>query len=658
MALAALCVLAGCSNKTRLAAVRNEGPLSSSVLSARAEEFKALDDPPYSPNGYVCLTNGLLGVGFQLDQRAEDAGSDNFTLFLANRFTRTGTESLVQFGNPFGLPTSSQPFRDEVASLDLETGVYSVRARHGGHDVYYEFVLSPSSPSAVERWTIKGQPGQRAELDVEKVPRSLSSQGEVDSGPAVKAVVAVDGDDQAQMDGPSVKAVIGQSGVVRVTRKVAFGAESRLPSFEETAQAAKEWASGRDAPRVIIDGPADDQRFVASALYFLRCGVNPSGPTGPFGVTNPKYGGRQFWDADTWMFPVLALCEPKRAAAIPLFRLATAPAAFTQALDWIAEKGVLYHPAPGERIYKYPWEAGPTGKENAPEASAKQHHITADVALMAEHASALGLIDPVASGKLVRGCANWLWRRSSRLESGEWGILDTMSPDEFHTGDNDLYTNIATEQALKAAYPSDWKNRRFKRPRDSTTFLTYDNDGLRAYKQAAALLAIWPLQDPDCEAEAGAMLKRFAGKTAKNGPAMSKSVEALVRARFGDVEVAYQEWRTSWQLYTKRPLMQFSEAPNGKNATFLTGVAGCLDAFLYGFVGFRIDKREPPAGAKWKTPIKNGYWLSITPKLPKAWPSVKLQNFSVLGRKVDFTITNSAVTVSPMQAPPSNKAGK
>lgn len=146
------------------------------------------------------------------------------------------------------------------------------------------------------------------------------------------------------------------------------------------------------------------------------------------------------------------------------------------------------------------------------------------------------------------------------------------------------------------------------------------------------------------------MLDRFSGKTTPNGPAMSKSVEALVRARFGDTESAYREWRDSWQTYTKRPLMMFSEAPNGKNALFLTGVAGCLDAFLYGFVGLRIDDHDP--GAKpWKMPLKDGYWLSCEPHLPRSWRSVTLRNLTVLGAKYTLRVQGSTVSVGPETTP-------
>lgn len=401
---------------------------------------------------------------------------------------------------------------------------------------------------------------------------------------------------------------------------------------------------------ILIDGPVEDQQAVSSFLLNLCSGVNPTGPTAPFGLSNQKYGARVFWDSDIWMFPALALLDPGRAKSIVDFRIKTRKAAERQAYEWSTDAGVQFHPT--RSSYKFSWEAGPNGEEMAPGESRHQEHITADVAFSASTSAALGLTGASDAESLVAGCAQYLWHRATRLPDGQWGVLDTMSPDEFHTGDNDLYTNIATEQCLKKGFSDRWKNWSFKRPRDSTTFLTYDGDGLKAYKQAAALLAIWPLQDPACEKEATQMLDRFAGKTTPNGPAMSRSVEALIRARYGDKEVAYQEWRESWQKYTKRPVMMFSEAPNGKNAYFLTGAAGCLDAFLYGFVGLRIDDHDP--GTKpWKTPLKNGYWLSCQPHLPEAWKSVTIDGLTVLGKRYRLVASGETVKVNPQSQVPS-----
>ena len=103
-------------------------------------------------------------------------------------------------------------------------------------------------------------------------------------------------------------------------------------------------------------------------------------------------------------------------------------------------------------------------------------------------------------------------------------IKGTMSPDENHIGDNDLYTNLLamwlTNGRKWPATPT------YKLPKDATSFLTYDNDPVKGYKQAAAVLACYPLQYPPAEAQTKVMLERFAPKVNANGPAMTDSIHA------------------------------------------------------------------------------------------------------------------------------------
>jgi len=218
-----------------------------------------------------------------------------------------------------------------------------------------------------------------------------------------------------------------------------------------------------------------------------------------------------------------------------------------------------------------------------------------------------------------------------------------MSPDENHIGDNDLYTNLL---AMWCQNQGKWPAKpTYKLPKDSQTFLTYDNDGLRGYKQAAAVLSIWPLQYPPAEAQAKAMMERFANKVTKNGPAMSDSVHALIWARLGEKEKAYAAWHNSWKPFVKPPFLLFSEKRSSSRTYFTTGAAGSLNAVLYGFAGIRIDDKKAP-GAQWSTPLKNGKVLSIAPNLPKEWKKLTLKNLTILGKRYTFEIEADRVNVS------------
>lgn len=374
-----------------------------------------------------------------------------------------------------------------------------------------------------------------------------------------------------------------------------------------------------------IDGPVEDQQAIRSFMYYLRSSIHPKGKMSisPFGLSDATYNGHVFWDADTWVFPALALIDPERAKAIADYRLAK-----------FEKNNPLPPTAP------FPWESSVSGKEVAPGQMFKEIHINGSVAWMLDNAAALGIVKQQDSDRIVKRVADYYLARAERMSEGIYELKDVISPDEFHSGDNDLYTNLLAQWMQRKVR----RNVRFKLPRDEKTYLTYDNDPVRSYKQAAAVLGIYPLQMID-DAQARKMMDRFADKVTKNGPAMSRSVHALIWARLGDTEKAYDEWKRSWQFYTNHPLMLFAEKPKKKTTYFTTGAAGCLQTVLYGFLGFRIDYEKDKMAA-WSTPLNNGKWISIRPRLPAQWKRVKFTNFIVKGKRYNLTIDANGVKVN------------
>ena len=139
------------------------------------------------------------------------------------------------------------------------------------------------------------------------------------------------------------------------------------------------------------------------------------------------------------------------------------------------------------------------------------------------------------------------------------------------------------------------------------------------------------------------MVKRFAPLISRTGPAMSDSVVATIQARTGRPDDAYSTWRKSWQEFTG-PFLLFGEKRAGGRTYFTTGAAGSLQAVVFGFLGFRIDARPAP-GAVWSKKLHGGRWLSVKPRLPKAWRSVTFRNFSVFGKKYTLTATHTYARV-------------
>ncbi len=424
-----------------------------------------------------------------------------------------------------------------------------------------------------------------------------------------------------------------------------LGNRKSLSPFDTVLASAKVDWKNQWQTDIEIDGPVEDQQAVRSFLFYLRSAVPPSGQVSPFGLSNSQYNGHVFWDADIWVFPALALVDPKAAKRISEYRLERQAKAEKNFQEWLGKgrptaNGKL-GPYPNARAgVKYPWESSITGKETVLGPSQFEEHITGDVALSFIQSAALGLIPEKRAREVAALAAHYYVARSTP-NGHQLQMPQVMSPDENHIGDNDLYTNALADWTRQFSDPEPWP---YKLPRDDKTFLTYDDDPLKSYKQAAAVLAIYPLQYPQAEKEARLMMERFADKTSKNGPAMSDSLHALIWARLGETDKAYETWERSWRDFTNNPFLLFSEKRNKPVTYFTTGAAGCLQTVIYGFLGFRIDSRAQD-GAKWSIPLALGRVLSVKPNLPKAWKSVKFKNFTVLGSHYTLIATHTDVRV-------------
>ena len=286
-----------------------------------------------------------------------------------------------------------------------------------------------------------------------------------------------------------------------------------------------------------------------------------------------------------------------------------------------------------------------TGKETVPGPSRYEDHVTGSVLWGLAQAEAMG-IGGVSTVPGAAASAGEFYRL--RSEPGPRGreIKSTMSPDENHTGDNDLYTNLLamwlTSGRRWPATPT------YKLPKDGTSFLTYDGDPVKGYKQAAAILACYPLQYPPAEAQTKTMLERFGPKTNANGPAMTDSIEGLLWARIGEPEKGYEEWRKGWVDFTRNPLLTFSEKRKQARTYFATGAGGSLQTVLFGFAGMRLDYKKAD-GALWSHPLAGGEMLSVRPSLPKAWKRVRLRGITLPDGRYNFDIVPGKVTVAKVQ---------
>lgn len=372
-----------------------------------------------------------------------------------------------------------------------------------------------------------------------------------------------------------------------------------------------------------------DTVLTRSFIYNLRNAETD--PPSPFGLSNTLYNGHVFWDADIWMAPALDFLAPDRVTQLCEYRL--------------ARLGV-------DPKQPWPWESATTGKNVSPLMD-REIHIVGDVLWQLRQAQILGLNSTHSLSHPLAACQAFWKGQLSPMANGELGIKNVVSPDESHTGNNDLYTNLLAQWTLNGMKWVDNPDPKIHLPHDHQSYLTYDGDPVRGYKQAAAILSLWPLQYPGALKESSIMLKRFGDKTTPNGPAMSKSILALLQARRGDADNAYRIWKASWEPYLSSSFLQFNEKPltSGSAAlrsrnNFMTGAAGCLDAVIYGFAGFKIAPVPDPNAAA-KFPLKDGYWLSITPHMPLAWTEIQFHHIKILGKAYTVTIHNQGLGTNP-----------
>ena len=406
---------------------------------------------------------------------------------------------------------------------------------------------------------------------------------------------------------------------------------------DEAISAPTVYPSGR----ITLDGPTEDQEFLFQSQARLKVAcvreILPVEKFGfaPFGLGNDLYFGHTFWDMDVWVLPSMLFLQPEAVRQMNKYRLDRAAQAEKNAADFFKR------PNTG---MMFPWESSVTGKETVRASSIKEHHISGSVLWGLNMSEKAGIASPAAVGKVTVGVGKFFENRSTVGPAGR-EIKDVMSPDESHIGDNDLYTNLLAQWAMNGRK---WEGpAKFKLPKDETSFLTYDDDKLRSYKQAAAVLSIFPLQYPEAEKQARAMMERFESKVSKNGPAMSDAIHATIWARLGEKQKAYDAWKRAWEPFVKGPQMLFSEKRSSERTYFYTGAAGCLNTVIYGFAGFRFDDK-PLDGAVWKKKLKSGWWLSCKPCLPPKWESLMINPMIIDGQKYSVEIDSEKVRIEPL----------
>jgi len=371
---------------------------------------------------------------------------------------------------------------------------------------------------------------------------------------------------------------------------------------------------------IIIEGDLQSQQDIRLGLYHLYAfGRGDSDLSiAPMGLSSQNYNGHIFWDTELWMYPPLLLLNQDIARSLVNYR--------SNRLEKAKQKAINF----GYKGAMFPWESDDTGEEATPAwalTGTFEHHITADVGI------AFWNYYRVTKDKawlkergypMLKEVANYWVSRSIKNSDGSYSIKNVVGANEFAPNvDDNAFTNgsaitalryaILASDELRVSANESWKevanNIKIHRFPDGTTMEHSEYDG-DIIKQADVNLLTFPLDIVKDEATILKDLKYYEPKLAKEGPAMGKSVFAVIYARLGDVDNAFRLFRESYEPNKRPPFGALSETATADDPYFATGAGGMLQTVLFGFGGLHLTDE----GIIQKNPILPKEWKSLTIK--------------------------------------------
>ncbi len=440
--------------------------------------------------------------------------------------------------------------------------------------------------------------------------------------------------------------VAGRGDAVAEARNAAAAG---LPSLEKANAAAWQAIYRSD---VVLPGRPDLQRVVHASEYSLYASLRAAAPSavGPSGLGGEGYAGLVFWDADSWMFPTLLVQHPDIAKVVPDYRSATLAAARRNAAD--------QHYAGAF----YPWTSGSDGDyaTNCYGPSCERElHLQGDIAL------AFWQYYLATRNKTWLRTRGWpelnalarFWESKAARTARGYEIAGVQPPDEYQDNvTNSSYTNAVAALTLRYATtaattlgitpPAHWATvasgliatMPFDRAR--RLYQEYDGYAGGGIKQADVTMLTYPLGFAMPRQVAVNDLDYYAARTAPEGPAMSDAIHAIDSSQLGVAGCsAYTYLLRSYQPFVRTPYLEFSEVREPDTLSsfgFLTGAAGFLQTFLYGFTGFRGGD-----GSVW-----------FDPSLPPQLPRVTVRTMAWEGRTFTIDIGPKLSTLTLLSGRP------
>ncbi|MGP7998630.1 MAG: glycoside hydrolase family 65 protein [Streptosporangiaceae bacterium] len=197
---------------------------------------------------------------------------------------------------------------------------------------------------------------------------------------------------------------------------------------------------------VELDGDDEIQQAVRFGLFHvLQAGARAEGrPIPAKGLSGNGYDGHTFWDAETYVLPVIIYTTPGAAAHELRWRHSTLPRA-TERARQLGLRGAAFpwRTISGDECSSY-WPAGTAA-----------FHVNADIA-----AAVIRYVDATGDEQFASTTGHdlvvetaRLWRSLGYLDdSGTFRIDGVTGPDEYSAiADNNLFTNLMAQQNLSAA---------------------------------------------------------------------------------------------------------------------------------------------------------------------------------------------------------------
>ncbi len=362
----------------------------------------------------------------------------------------------------------------------------------------------------------------------------------------------------------------------------------------------------------------------------------------PAGLSSNGYDGHIFWDAETWMYPSLLAQHPDLAAAMDAYRFNRLP----EAQQHAAETGFA-----GAR---FPWESALDGTEQIPppvsinSEGLYEQHITADIALAQwQYYLTTGDKQWLSSRgwPVISGAAAFWASHAVQASDGSYHIDNVTGPDEENPDVNDeAYTNVGAkttlQDAVRAAHvlgmtpPAAWSKiaAGIAVPINSSgihpEFSGYDS---QLVKQADVTLLQYPWEFPMSSSVAQKDINFYVPRTDPMGPSMSDAVNSIDTSALGSPGCAsFVYTQRSYEPFIRDVFDQFSETKTGGAFTFMTGIGGFLQEFLYGYSGMRWENGE----------------VALAPSLTSQLGGVVLHDIAWRGRTFTVSIGPKTTTVT------------